>query len=83
MSDHVSRETVSYTPEVARQIELKAQGRRKNVKHGGALCSGCYLEPPIPGQRYGKNCHKLYEKNRRLRIKNTSKGKGNEQSEGT
>lgn len=90
MSDHVSQETPSYTPSVAQQIAQKAAGRRKKVMHGGSLCSGCYVEPPLPGQRYGRNCHNQYEKDRRLRVKqraaenqNTSKGKDHGQSEGS
>lgn len=67
MSD-VSRETPSYTPKVARQIAEKAAGKRKRVMHGGALCSGCYLEPPMKGQRYGKKCHAEIERTRRKRV---------------
>jgi hypothetical protein len=47
------------------QIALKRAGRRKLVRHGGTLCSGCYAEPPAPGQRYGKRCHAAREKARR------------------
>lgn len=64
MSD-VSHETDSYTVTVQAQIDQVRAGRRKLVRHGGALCSGCYDEPPMPRQRYGLRCHAAYEAKRR------------------
>lgn len=64
MSD-VSRETPSYNCNIDAQIEQVRAGRRKTVRHGGKLCSGCYEEKPVPGQRYCKQCHADYEAERR------------------
>lgn len=61
----VSHETESYTATVQAQIEQVRAGRRKLVRHGGKLCSGCYDEEPMDGQRYGKRCHAAYEAKRR------------------
>lgn len=66
MSD-VSQVSPSYSCNVEAQIEQKRLGRRRKVFHGGTLCSGCYNEPPMPGQRYGANCHSQYEADRRRR----------------
>jgi hypothetical protein len=54
----VSPKTDCCKSNIEAQIEAKRAGRRKNVFHGGALCSGCYSEPPKPGQRYGAECHR-------------------------
>jgi len=56
MSAAVNCETQGFKENIAQQIEMKRAGRRKHVHHGGTVCSGCYAEPPLPGQRYGKNC---------------------------
>lgn len=49
---------VSKDVDIQVQIAAKRRGDRKNVFHGGALCSGCYDEEPLPGQRYGRKCHR-------------------------
>jgi hypothetical protein len=75
----VSRETESFTQaitwleNIVAQIRLVAAGRRRTVKHGGLLCSRCYSEPPLPGQRYGKQCHAKNQK----AWKRKKKGKQN------
>jgi hypothetical protein len=46
---------------LAVQIDLRRQGKRKTVQHGGTLCSGCYDEPPLPNNRYGKKCHAKHQ----------------------
>jgi hypothetical protein len=51
------------------QIELRRQGRRKNVRHGGALCSICLAAPPAPNRRYCHPCNAAYERQRRRALK--------------
>ncbi len=58
MSGSVSRKTHCFSSNIEQQIAAKARGDRKIVRHGGTLCSGCYAEPPLPGQRYGAECHR-------------------------
>jgi hypothetical protein len=64
---HVQHDDTRETPtgKIAMQVEMRRAGRRKRVHHGGTLCSGCYDEPPISGQRYGKKCHAARERKRR------------------
>lgn len=51
-------ETSCQTWNVAAQIEQKQAGRRKNIRHGGTLCSKCLVNPPsAKNQRYCKPCH--------------------------
>lgn len=59
MSGDVSH--VTLCSNIAAQIEQKAAGRRKRVRHGGTLCSSCYAEPPRQGQRYCLSCHSKRE----------------------
>lgn len=74
MSDAVSHETNCFREAIEHQVALKLAGRRKLVRHGGTLCSGCYQEPPLPGQRYGARCHRTavqksyYKKQKRLKA---------------
>lgn len=60
-------ETLGCTPIVAAQIEAKRAGRRDRVYHGKSLCSGCYAEPPMSGQRYGHKCHAAKQRELRAR----------------
>ena len=63
----VNHETQCCT-DIEMQILLKRAGRRKLVRHGGTLCSRCYAEPPMAGQRYGLRCHAAREKDRRAKV---------------
>lgn len=54
----VSRETYCFKGNIEQQIALKRAGRRKLVRHGGTLCSCCYISPPASGQRYCAECHR-------------------------
>lgn len=67
MQQSVNHETYCCT-DVEMQIALKRAGRRKLVRHGGTLCSGCYGEPPMAGQRYGLRCHAERERARRAKL---------------
>lgn len=73
----VSRENKRSEENIRAQIDQKISGNRRRVFHGGTLCSGCYAEPPLPGQRYGIQCkrkaarefyHKKQEEFRRLKA---------------
>lgn len=33
------------------------------------MCSGCKAEPRIPGQRYGRNCHREASRKYRKKIR--------------
>lgn len=62
----VSHETEIFTPRVQAQIRLVIDGRRKQVDHGGKLCSGCYAEHELGRvDPYCRECRKLYMRNRR------------------
>lgn len=52
-----TRETDCSKDAVARQIAAKRAGWRKNIFHGGTLCSKCLAAPPRHGQRYCLPCH--------------------------
>lgn len=54
MIENVSHETHSLPENIARQIEARALGRRKLVRHGKTLCSGCY--EPIESDRHDAYC---------------------------
>lgn len=41
--------------------------KQRRVYHGKSLCSGCYTEPPMSGQRYGRKCHAAYQRKLRAR----------------
>jgi hypothetical protein len=59
MSDNVSIDTPRFTGNISVQIEQRRNGTRKNVRHGGTLCSGCLSVPPAKGQRYCVECHRI------------------------
>ena len=59
MTGDVSRASDCFIRNIEQQIAAKQRGDRKLVRHGGTLCSGCYAEPPLPGQRYGAECHRI------------------------
>ena len=60
MSENVSHETVSLTSKIAGQIEARARGDRKNVFHGGTLCSCCLSAPRSPSHAYCGPCMAKY-----------------------
>lgn len=70
MSDNVSQQTVISNFNLLAQILQKRAGRRKRVKHGGALCSSCYEVPPRPGQGYCADCHSKHENARQKAKRN-------------
>jgi hypothetical protein len=58
---------------IAAQIRLKLAGRRKQVMHGGTLCSRCLSCPPASAKvRYCRPCKAAYMKARRRREKEAS-----------
>jgi hypothetical protein len=60
---------VTFPENIQRQIDLRAAGRRKNISHGGTLCSKCLVNTPRPGQRYCKPCRNADDYARRARNK--------------
>jgi hypothetical protein len=69
MSDDVSHETRCLPGNIVLQIEQRRLGKRKHVRHGGLLCSGCLENPPAPGQRYCAGCHAAANVRHRARVK--------------
>lgn len=67
MSDAVSRETRCLPSNIALQVEQKLAGKRKHVRHGGALCSGCLQNPPLPTGRYCRKCRNAHSKDAKKR----------------
>ncbi|HEY0281602.1 MAG TPA: hypothetical protein VGC27_03140 [Rhizomicrobium sp.] len=66
MSDDVSRETVCLPLNIKAQIAARAAGHRKNVRHGGLLCSHCLKAPPkSANDRFCGPCRAAYERDRR------------------
>ena len=61
---------------IDRQVELRRQGRRKNVRHGGKLCSRCLSCAPAAGRRYCRPCHAAYERDRRRTASLAAAAKG-------
>jgi predicted amidophosphoribosyltransferase len=52
----VSRETRSLPSNIAMQVEQRLAGKRKHVRHGGLLCSGCLNKAPLTSGRYCREC---------------------------
>lgn len=55
---------------ITAQIEMKIAGRRKQVRHGGTLCSKCLINSPRPKARYCRTCKNADDKQRRDAKKN-------------
>jgi NMD protein affecting ribosome stability and mRNA decay len=69
MSD-VSHETNRFTSNIAAQIEQRARGIRKQIRHGGQLCSHCLEKPPAgPNDRYCRECRAADRRARRIAAK--------------
>jgi hypothetical protein len=75
VENHAPHET-QFSTAVARQIEARRAGRRKNVRHGGALCSRCLAVPPRHGQGNCKACHAADSKARRARRREEGEDHG-------
>jgi hypothetical protein len=56
----VSRETSSLTSKIEGQIAARARGDRKNVFHGGTLCSHCLSAPRSGHDAYCAPCRAKY-----------------------
>lgn len=72
MAFTVAHETRCST-QIAQQIAQRREGRRRNVRHGGALCCTCLENPPRKGGRDCLCCHKAAQKDYRLRKKQAAK----------
>lgn len=57
---NVSQATPSLTSKIAGQIEARNRGDRKNVFHGGTLCSCCLSAPKAPSHAYCGPCMAKY-----------------------
>ncbi len=57
---NVSHATQSLTSKIAGQIEARAKGFRKNVFHGGTLCSCCLSAPRSGHDAYCAPCRAKY-----------------------
>lgn len=64
----VTRETI------AAQIELKRAGRRKLVRHGGALCCRCLHAPPLPYHGYCRQCRNTRDREKWRKAQDAKKG---------
>lgn len=62
------REIIS-SAQIEAQIKRKREGLRKQVRHGGTLCSKCLINPPRPGNRYCRPCKNVDDRMRRARNK--------------
>lgn len=60
MSENVSRVTPSLTSKIEGQIAARARGDRKNVFHGGTLCSCCLSAPRSQSHAYCGPCMAKY-----------------------
>jgi uncharacterized paraquat-inducible protein A len=67
--EHISRETKSFTEKIAMQIKQRRAGLRRNVRHGGTLCSGCLECPPQENDAYCPRCRASAAKQHRDKIK--------------
>lgn len=56
----VARETIPESPKPKRRWK-----HRKDV----SVCSRCENEPPLPNQRYGRNCHNAAQREYWARLK--------------
>jgi hypothetical protein len=62
----VTPATLCLSANIAAQIEQRALGRRKLVRHGGLLCSRCLEQPPAGAvDRYCHGCRAAYNRDRR------------------
>ena len=70
MTESVSRKSDCFTHDIKLQLEAKARGDRKIIRHGGTLCCKCHAEPPISAKsRYCKKCRSKYMAAWRDRLK--------------
>lgn len=53
----------------------QAEGRRRYVVHGGAVCSKCLTNPPAPSRRYCKACEASWAREARARRATGNAGK--------
>lgn len=65
-----SREAECFTNNIKYQLAARDEGRRKIIRHGGALCCRCHANPPISAKsRYCKECRRLYNEEWRKQAK--------------